>query len=211
MRRTLKKAANCVLGHSSPCDVPKRSTSQSPRSLRPCLGKGRVLARLGWAGATKAFLNVLSGYLYPFVVAALFVSAMACSGLTLEEQKAQIRNEKIHFDGLTAQAFLETWGKPAYTHRERMQFYTLDNGNSIPRFRTPMGEPPQGWSTAIISEDAIFFGYPERGELLGFAEGRLVYREQVPAAEIHSIAKAWAHEDRFKTRLETPAPATPAR
>ena len=28
-------------------------------SLRPRLGKGRVLARLGWAGETKAFLTIL--------------------------------------------------------------------------------------------------------------------------------------------------------
>jgi hypothetical protein len=153
----------------------------------------------------------LAGTLRPLVTAAMLFSVMACSGLTLEEQKAQIQSEKIHFEGLTIQAFLETWGKPAYTHRERMQFYTLDNGNSMPRFRTPMGEPPQGWSTAIISEDSIFFGYPERGELLGFVGGRLIYREQVPAAEIHSIAKTWAHEDRFKTRLEAPVPVTPAK
>ena len=153
----------------------------------------------------------LDGTVCAPVAVAIFLSVVACSGLTLEEQKAQIQNEKIHFNGLTIQAFLETWGKPAYTHRERMQFYTLDDGNSIPRFRTPMGEPPQGWSTAIISEDSIFFGYPERGELLGFAEGRLVYREQVPAAEVHSIGKTWAREDMFKTRLETPVPVTPTK
>lgn len=153
----------------------------------------------------------LAGTMGLLVVAAMFFSVLACSELTLEQQKAQIRDNKIHFEGLTVQAFLETWGKPVYTHRERMQFYTLDDGNSVPRFRAPMGEAPQGWSTGIISEDSTFFGYPERGELLGFVHGRLVYREQMPAAEIHSIAKAWAHEDRFKTRLETPAPATPAK
>ena len=133
----------------------------------------------------------------------------ACSGPTLEEQKAQIRDSKIHFEGLTVQAFMETWGKPVYTHRERMQFYVLENGNSMPRFRVPMGEAPQGWSNAIISEDSIFFGYPDRGELLGFAEGRLVYREQASAVEIHSIGKMWAREDLFKTRLETPVPVMP--
>jgi hypothetical protein len=136
---------------------------------------------------------------------------LACSELTLEEQKAQILDNKIHFEGLTIQAFLETWGKPTYTHRERMQFYTLDDGNNIPRFRVPMGEAPQGWSTGIISEDSTFFGYPDRGELLGFADGRLVYREQVPAAEIHAVGKMWAREDLFKTRLETPVPITPAK
>ena len=153
----------------------------------------------------------LAGTMCLLVVAAIFFSVLACSGPTLEQQKAQIRDNKIHFEVLTVQAFLETWGKPTYTHRERMQFYTLDDGNSIPRFRAPMGEAPQGWTTAIISEDSTFFGYPERGELLGFVDGRLIYREQIPAAEIHSIAKAWAHEDRFKTRLETPVPVTPAK
>jgi hypothetical protein len=152
-----------------------------------------------------------AGRFWLSVIALSVLALPACSGLTLEEQKTQIQSGKIHFEGLTVQAFLETWGKPAYTHRERMQFYTLDNGNSMPRFRTPMGEPPQEWSTAIISEDSIFLGYPERGELLGFAGDRLIYREQVPAAEIHAIAKAWAHEDRFKTRLESPVPATPAK
>lgn len=141
----------------------------------------------------------------------LCVATLACSGLTLEEQKTQIRDNKIHFEGLTVQAFLETWGKPAYTHHERMQFYMLDNGNSMPRFRVPMGEAPQGWSMGIISEDSTFFGYPDRGELLGFADGRLVYREQVPAEEIHSVGKMWAREDHFKTRLETPVPVTPAK
>lgn len=147
----------------------------------------------------------------PMVVAAMVFSLMACSGPTLEEQKAQILDDKIHFKGLTVQAFLEAWGKPTYTHRERMQFYTLEDGNSIPRFRTPLGEAPQGWSTGIISEDSTFFGYAERGELLGFADDQLVYREKVSTAEVHSVGKTWAREDRFKTRLETPVPVTPAK
>lgn len=145
------------------------------------------------------------------VMLSCFVATMACSGLTLDEQKTQIRNNKIHFEGLTMQAFLDTWGKPTYVHRERMQFYMLDDGSSLPRFRVPLGEAPQGWSTGIISEDSTFFGYPERGELLGFAAGRLIYREQVPAAEIHTLGKTWAREALFKTRLEAPAPATPAK
>ena len=145
------------------------------------------------------------------VILGSLVATLACSGPTLEEQKKQILNNKIHFEGLTVQAFTETWGKPAYTHRERMQFYVLENGNSMPRFRVPMGEAPEGWSNAFISEDSTFFGYPDRGELLGFVDGRLVYREQAPAAEVHSIGKMWAREDLFKTRLETPVPVTPVK
>jgi len=137
------------------------------------------------------------------------VAATACSSPTLAEQRAQILEHKIHFDGLSMQAFLDTWGEPTYRHRERMQFYTLSDGNSVPRFRVPLGEPPPGWSTAILSGDAVFFGYADRGELLGFAEGRLVYREKVPAKEIHELGKTWAREERFKTRLESPNVPTP--
>ena len=50
----------------------------------------------------------LAGTMRALVVAAIFLSVMACSGLTLEEQKAQLQNEKINFEGLTVQAFLET-------------------------------------------------------------------------------------------------------
>jgi hypothetical protein len=139
------------------------------------------------------------------------VAMTGCAGPTLAEQKAQILDNKIHFEGLSVQAFLDTWGKPAYTHSERMQFFTLDDGNSIPRFRTPLGEAPPGWSMAILSADSIFFGYPDRGELLGFADGRLVYREKVTADEVHAIGKAWAREDLFKTRLETPNAPTPSK
>lgn len=196
MKRTLKKTANCVLGRPSPCDVPEKSTPQSSRSLRPC-----------WT----IFLSVLASNLLLLAVTAISFALLACAGPTLAEQKAQILDDKIHFDGLSIQAFLETWGKPAYQHSERMQFFTLDDGNSIPRFRAPMGVPPQGWATAIISADSVFFGYPDRGEFLGFANGILVYREKMPADEIHSIAKTWAMEDRFKTRLETPNQPTPSK
>lgn len=152
----------------------------------------------------------LAGAMPSLVVAAICFSVAACAGgPKLEEQKAQILDNKIHFKGLTSQAFLETWGKPTYTHRERVQFYTLEDGNSIPRFRVPLGELPQGWATAIIYDDSLFYGYADRGELLGFAEGRLVYREQLPAAEIHSIGKAWARDDLFKSRLEAPGAPAP--
>jgi hypothetical protein len=80
----------------------------------------------------------------------------------------------------------------------------------MPRFRVPLGEPPQGWTTVIIYDDSLFYGYADRGELLGFAEGHLVYREQLPAAEIHSIGKAWAKDDQFKSRLESPGAPAPA-
>jgi hypothetical protein len=138
---------------------------------------------------------------------ALFVTA--CAGPTLEEQRAQIRDNKITFKGLTMEAFLEAWGKPTYQHRELTVFYLMDDGNRIPRFRVPVGEAPAGWTAGVMAADAVFFGYADRGELLGFVDSRLVYRQQVPAEEIHAAGKQWAHEQRFKTRLEKPAPDKP--
>ena len=66
----LKKASNFVLGRFVPLNVfdplhPKSNgcpeyASMRPGPLRPRFGKGRVLARLGWAGARKAFLSILT-------------------------------------------------------------------------------------------------------------------------------------------------------
>jgi len=131
------------------------------------------------------------------------LAAPACAP-TLEEQKAQILSNKITFKGLTMQAFQDAWGKPTYRHRELTVFYVMDDGNRIPRFRVPVGEAPEGWETGAMAADAVFFGYADRGELLGFVEDRLVYRQQVPAAEVHAVGKMWTHEERFKTRLEVP-------
>jgi hypothetical protein len=143
------------------------------------------------------------------VIASCLMALLACAP-TLGEQKAQILANKITFDGLTMEAFLDTWGKPTYQYRELTVFYLMDDGNRIPRFRVPVGEPPAGWSTGAMAAEAVFFGYADRGELLGFVDGRLVYRQHVPAEEVHAAGKMWAHEQRFKTPLESPAPAAPA-
>jgi len=55
----------------------------------------------------------------------------------------------------------------------------------------------------------VFLAYAERGELLGFIEDRMVYREQMTAAQIHEIGKKWQHEAIFRTRLETDLSASP--
>jgi hypothetical protein len=128
---------------------------------------------------------------------------LAGCGVPLEEQKAHIRKNSLPFQVLSIQAFLETWGKPTYVHQENTQFYPVKTGNYVPRFRAPMGEPPPGWDASVVSEPAVFLGYADRGELLGFIEDRLVYREQMPASQIHEIGKNWQHEAIFKTRLET--------
>ncbi len=136
------------------------------------------------------------------LAAVLFVLVGGCA-VPLEEQKAHIRKHHLPFHVLSAQAFLETWGKPTYAHHEKTQFYPVKTGNYVPRFRAPLGEPPPGWDASIVSEPAIFLGYVDRGELLGFIDDRLVYREQMTASQIHEIGRNWQHEAIFKTRLET--------
>ena len=128
----------------------------------------------------------------------------------LEEQKARILSNQIALRALTSQAFIETWGQPTYIHYESTQFFPVANGNYIPRFRVPVGEYPPEWDDSIVSEQALFLGYPDRGELLGFIEKRLVYREQMPAEQIHAIAAQWKREELFKTRLEAPPARSPS-
>ena len=147
----------------------------------------------------------------PVLFACVSLSGGACGLYSLpplEEQKARILSHEIALQTLTIQAFLEAWGKPTYAHSESMQFFPVADGNYIPRFRVPLGEVPPGWDHSIVSEPALFLGYADRGELLGFLEERLVYREQMPAEQIHAIATQWKREELFKTRLEAP-PARP--
>ena len=55
--------------------------------------------------------------------------------------------------------------------------------------------------------EGVYFAYPDRGWLLVFLDDLLVYKEELKAEELQAIAKAWAYEDRFKTRLdEVPRP-----
>lgn len=143
----------------------------------------------------------------PIVFALLFSSAAACSLFflpPLEEQKALIQNGDIRLRSLSSQAFIEVWGPPTYERREQTQFFVVDSGMYIPRFRVPLGESPPGWDSLMASGEAYFLGYVDQGELLGFLGDRLVYREQMPAEQIHLVGKQWKKEDLFKTKLETP-------
>jgi len=131
--------------------------------------------------------------------------ASACSYAnlpSLDEQKSRIQRDHIRLHTLTSAAFLDTWGLPTYEHQEPMQFFPVENGNYIPLFRIPPGEPPPGWDSTVVSGEARFLGYADRGELLGFLEDRLVYREQLPSEKIHAIGKLWKKEALFKTRVE---------
>lgn len=136
--------------------------------------------------------------------ATILAGACSCSSLPpLDEQASHVLNHDIQLDKLTSEAFWRAWGPPTYEHRQRTQFYPVKNGNLIPQFRVPLGEPPDDWQSAIVlSEMGYFMAYAERGELLGFIEDRLVFHEQAPADEIHAVGKAWANQRMFRTRLE---------
>jgi hypothetical protein len=148
-------------------------------------------------------------YRKPAVLGSLLVTILALAAcgyfLSLEEQKARIMNGDVQFRVLSSRAFLETWGHPTYRHYERMQFYPIKGGNYVPRFRVPTGEHPPGWTSTVVSEPALFFGYADRGELLGFINDRLVYRERMPAEQVHAVGNVWKRESLFKTRLEMPS------
>jgi hypothetical protein len=213
----LKKTPSFVLA-SFEASTYRKGYAAVSHSLRPRSGRGASGRASGGGVEWPAFLNILVSRLIdskrqysllPILVAAILFILIGGCGVPLEEQKAHIRKHSLPFQVLSMQAFLETWGKPTYVHQETTQFYPVKSGNYVPRFRAPLGEPPAGWDASVVSEPAVFLGYTDRGELLGFIDNRLVYREQLTASQIHGIGKNWQHEAIFKTRLETDFQASP--
>lgn len=151
----------------------------------------------------ERYLQRVQSFRFSGYVLLLLLSLAACARLSLDEQTAAIRQGRLPLHALTVEAFLRTWGKPVYVHREHTQFFPVKNGNYVPRFRAPLGEPPPGWDATVVSEPALFLAYPDHGELLGFIDNRLVYREQLSSAQVHEVGKTWEHDALFKTRLET--------
>lgn len=120
----------------------------------------------------------------------------------LEEQKAHIQKNELLGQVLAPQAFLQTWGKPAYAHAEQTQFFPSGDGNWVPRFRLQLGQAPPGWDATVRYGDGLFLIYPDRGELLGFLDGRLVSREKLAADHLHAIGKVWRQEDMYQSGME---------
>ncbi len=148
----------------------------------------------------------------PFLLFVVLALAPAACGPPfvlppLEHQKQSIASGDIRLRALSSKAFLETWGQPTYTHRGVTQFFPLKNGNYIPRFRVPLGEPPPGWDSAAVLDEALFLAYADRGELLGFIDNCLVYREHLSAEQILAVVKQWKSEELSRTGLEKSLPA----
>lgn len=141
------------------------------------------------------------------LIAVLASTFAGCSLIppSLDEQKRFIADGQFHARPLSRRAFLELWGPPMYEHVALTQFYMSPNGNNIPVFRLEIGERPAGWNGSILYEVGDFWAYPERGELLGFIEEDLVFREQLSTEKIHVLGRRWQFENQFKTRLESPS------
>jgi hypothetical protein len=147
----------------------------------------------------------------PLFLSVMLVALAACGPPfvlpPLEHQKRSVASGEIRLHALSSQAFLEVWGQPTYVYRGKTQFFPLESGNFIPRFRVPTGEPPPGWNSTTVLEEALFLAYADQGEVLGFIDNRLVYREQLPAEQVLAVVQQWKIEERSRTGLEKSLPA----
>lgn len=137
----------------------------------------------------------------------LIAAVTACSGVpTIEEQEQLVRTNNLVLERITTRAVVNVWGKPPHHHSEFTYFFVMPDRTMIPRSRVVAGEAPKGWDAGVHAGEGVFFAYPDRGWLLVFLDEYLVYREELKAEQLDSIVKAWAYEDRFKTRLDGMAP-----
>jgi hypothetical protein len=133
------------------------------------------------------------------------VDAGGCKGLpTLDQQEQLVRANNLVLDKITTRAVVNVWGKPPHHHSEFTHFFVMPDLSMIPRSRVAAGEAPKGWASyaGVHAGEGVFFAYPDRGWLLVFLDEELVYKEELKAEELRALGKAWAYEDRFKTRLD---------
>lgn len=138
----------------------------------------------------------------------VLVDVGGCKGMpTLEHQEELVRANNLVLEHVTTRAVVNVWGKPPHHHSEFTHFFVMPDRSLIPRSRVVAGEAPKGWDAGVHAGEGVFFAYPDRGWLLVFLEEQLVYKEELKAEQLHALVKAWAYEDRFRTRLDgAPAP-----
>ena len=130
-----------------------------------------------------------------------------CTGLSLAEQEQKIRNNDLILRKLEPRAFVRAWGMPTYQRMEFMPFFGMKDGSLVPRSRLPIGASPPGWEAGVDAGEALFLAYPDRGWLIVFLDETFVYREELSTDKLHEIGRSWAHEDKFRTKIELqPAP-----
>ncbi|HEU5409054.1 MAG TPA: hypothetical protein VFU48_14890 [Nitrospira sp.] len=132
-----------------------------------------------------------------------FVLSVGCKSMpTLEQQEQLVQANNLVLDQITTRAVVNAWGKPPLYHSEFSHFFVMPDFSVVPRSRVATGEAPRGWKAGVHAGEGVYFAYPDRGWLLVFLDDRLVYKEELKAEELHALAKSWAYEDRFKTRLD---------
>jgi hypothetical protein len=133
----------------------------------------------------------------------VLILIVGCESMpTLEQQEQLIQANNLVLNQITTRAVVNSWGKPPFYHSEFTYFFVMPDLSVVPRSRVPTGEVPRGWKSGVHAGEGVYFAYPDRGWLLVFLDDLLVYKEELKAAELHALAKAWAYEDRFKTRLD---------
>lgn len=129
-------------------------------------------------------------------------SMAACSGMSLAEQERKLKNNDLPLRKLEPRAFVRAWGMPTYQHMEFMPFFGMKDGSMVPRSRVDVGAAPPGWEATVDAGEALFLAYPDRGWLVVFLDEVFVYREELSAEKLHEIGRGWAHEDKFRTKIE---------
>jgi len=136
------------------------------------------------------------------------VGYVGCKGPpTMAEQEQSVKANNLALERITSMAVVNVWGEPPHYRNEFIQFFVMPDLSMIPNSRVPLGETPRGWSAGVYAGEGVYFAYPDRGWLLVFLNDWLVYKEELKEKEMGDLLKAWAYEDRFKTRLDgTPMP-----
>lgn len=161
----------------------------------------RFCTHLGRPPKTRTVLDAICCLL-------IVTSMIGCKGLpTLEQQEQMVQSNSLVLEHITTRAVVNVWGEPPYHHSEFTHFFVMPDRSMIPRSRVVAGEAPKGWDAGVHAGEGVFFAYPDRGWLLVFLDDHLVYKEELKAEQLHTLVKAWAYEDRFRTRLDgAPAP-----
>jgi hypothetical protein len=129
------------------------------------------------------------------------------SAPTLDQQERLVREGNLVLEHVTTRAVVNVWGEPPHHRSEFTHFFVMPDFTLIPSARVPVGETPRGWNAGVFAGEGVYFAYPDRGWLLVFFDEHLVYKEELKAEQMQTLVKAWAYEDRFKTRLDgTPLP-----
>ncbi|MBI3355311.1 MAG: hypothetical protein HY038_00800 [Nitrospirae bacterium] len=153
-------------------------------------------------GLARAFQKTVRVLICPCILLAL-VAGSGCKGLpTLEQQELLVRGNNLVLDHITTRAVVNVWGKPPHHHSEFTHFFVMPDRTLIPSSRVPAGEVPKGWNAGVHAGEGVFFAYPDRGWLLVFLDEQLIYKEELKAEQLDALVKAWAYEDRFRTRLD---------